>query len=216
MFRRRTVLSVSAAAAIVAATPLLAACGSQAHPGAAAVVDGRRITVSQLQAQVAGVREAQYRAPQSAQLVQGSGTLSLVVLNRMVFDRVVARDARDAGVKVSDRQVQSLRASYEKSAGGATGLKQLWLQQQGIAPDEIDTTVRNQLLMDGVAKHLGVDRSRPEGQQALVKSLAATSKKMGIDVNPRYGTWNDDQVTLGQAKEAWITPPATATATSGQ
>ncbi|MGK5549937.1 SurA N-terminal domain-containing protein, partial [Streptomyces sp. URMC 127] len=55
MLRRRTALSVTAAA-LLAAAPLLTACGQTAHPGAAAVVGDDRITVSQLQRQVADVR----------------------------------------------------------------------------------------------------------------------------------------------------------------
>lgn len=51
MIRRRTALSVSAMSSLLLAAPLLTACGSAAHPGAAAVVDGKRITVSQLQSQ---------------------------------------------------------------------------------------------------------------------------------------------------------------------
>jgi hypothetical protein len=52
MTRRRTAFPVLAASALLAAVPLLTACGSAAHPGAAAVVDGKRITEAQLQGEV--------------------------------------------------------------------------------------------------------------------------------------------------------------------
>ncbi|MEU9121992.1 SurA N-terminal domain-containing protein [Streptomyces sp. NPDC048506] len=204
MFRRRTALSVSATAALLAAAPLLAACGSGAHPGAAAIVDGKRITVAQLQAKVKDVRAAQAKSPQGGQLIMNTGRLSLATLNGMIFDQVLARSARDAGVKVSARAVQNWRAGAEKQAGGAERLKAMWLQQ-GIAPDEVDGMVRNQLLLDGIAKHLGADRNTPQGQQALARTLSKTSRSMGIDVNPRFGTWDDKEVILGRTKEPWIT-----------
>ncbi|MET7798304.1 SurA N-terminal domain-containing protein [Streptomyces decoyicus] len=204
MFRRRTALSVSATAALLAAAPLLAACGSDAHPGAAAIVDGKRITVSQLQAKVKDVRAAQAESPQGGQMIMNTGRLSLATLNGMIFDEVLARGAKDAGVTVTRRDVQRWRGEAEKQAGGAERLKAMWLQQ-GVAPDEIDSTVRNQLLLDGVARHLGADRGKPQGQQKLAQSLAKTSRSMGIDVNPRFGKWDDHQVILGETKEAWIT-----------
>lgn len=204
MFRRRTALSVSATAGLLAAAPLLAACGSGAHPGAAALVDGKRITVSQLQAKVKDVRAAQAKSPQGDQLVMNTGRLSLATLNGMIFDEVLARGAHDAGVTVSRRDVQRWRAAAEKQAGGADRLKEMWLQQ-GIAPDEIDAMVRNQLLLDGVAQRLGADRGKPQGQQKLAQALAKTSRSMGIDVNPRFGKWDDQQVILGETKEPWIT-----------
>ncbi|MEJ8648562.1 SurA N-terminal domain-containing protein [Streptomyces sp. MS1.AVA.3] len=204
MFRRRTALSVSATAALLAAAPLLAACGSDAHPGAAAIVDGKRITVSQLQAKVKDVRAAQAESPQGGQMIMNTGRLSLATLNGMIFDEVLARGAKEAGVTVTRRDVQRWRAEAEKQAGGAERLKAMWLQQ-GVAPDEIDSTVRNQLLLDGVARHLGADRGKPQGQQKLAQALAKTSRSMGIDVNPRFGKWDDHQVILGETKDAWIT-----------
>ncbi|WP_328386429.1 SurA N-terminal domain-containing protein [Streptomyces sp. NBC_00400] len=204
MFRRRTALSVSATAGLLAAAPLLAACGSDAHPGAAALVDGKRITVAQLQAKVKDVRAAQAKSPQGDQLIMNTGRLSLATLNGMIFDEVLARGAHDAGVTVTRRDVQRWRAQAEKQAGGADRLKEMWLQQ-GIAPDEIDAMVRNQLLLDGVAQRLGADRGKPQGQQKLAQALAKTSRSMGIDVNPRFGKWDDHQVILGETKDPWIT-----------
>ncbi|MET9290557.1 SurA N-terminal domain-containing protein [Streptomyces sp. NPDC003077] len=202
MFRRRTVLSVSAAA-VLATAPLLTACGSGAHPGAAAVVGGERITVSQLQARVNDIRAAQSASPQAAELVRNTGRLNLATLNSMIFERVLERGAKDAGVKVTRRDVQQWRAAAEERAGGPERLKAMWLQQ-AIAPDEIDGVVRNQLLMDGLARRVGADRTQPDGQRRLAESLARTSRSMGIDVNPRYGTWDDRQVILGEHQDRWL------------
>ncbi|QHC20696.1 SurA N-terminal domain-containing protein [Streptomyces sp. GS7] len=207
MFRRRTALSVSAAAALLAATPLLAACGTDAHPGAAAIVDGKRITVAQLQSRVRDIRAAQATSPQGEQLVTNTGRLSLATLNGMIFDEVLARAAKDAGVRVTRSDVQQWRETAEQRSGGAERLKLMWIQQ-GIAPDEIDAMARNQLLMDGLARHLGADRNLPQGQQKLAQVLSRTSRDMGIDVNPRFGKWDDQQVILGETKDPWITPAA--------
>jgi hypothetical protein len=206
---RRLALSVTAAA-LLAASPLLAACGGTAYPGAAAVVDGDRITVSQLQARVADVRDAQRGSAQSAQLIQDTGQLSRATLNSMIFDRILARAAKDAGVTVSRSDVQEARTAAERSAGGADRLRQMWLQQYAIGPGQVEATIRNQVAMDKLAQALGADRNSPEGQAKIVDALRAASTKMGIDINPRFGTWDDKQVLLGNAKVPWLrdTQPA--------
>nr|WP_030282155.1 SurA N-terminal domain-containing protein [Streptomyces catenulae] len=205
MLRRRTVLSVSVSAALLA-TPLLTACGSDAHPGAAAIVGGQRITVAQLQAKVKDVRRAQSKSPQGGQLISNTGQLSLITLNGMIFRQVLERSADREGVSVSRADVQKWRSTAEKELGGPERLKAVWLQQQSVAPDEVDATVRNQLLLDGLAKKIGADRASAAGQRRLVDNLARTSRAMGVDVNPRFGSWNDRRVILGATKDPWISP----------
>ncbi|MFI1657730.1 SurA N-terminal domain-containing protein [Streptomyces sp. NPDC020472] len=198
---RRTALTVSAA--LLAAAPLLTACGSDAHPGAAAVVGGQRIEVAGLQAQVEDVRDAQAASPQSAQLVAATGDLSRRKLNVMIFDRVVDEVARDNGVTAGRAELQQARDSFVRQAGGEEQLKSVLLQEQGVAPDQIDAFVRRNVLMNKIAQKLGVTES-PEGQKKLTDVFSAASKKLGIEVNPRYGRWDDAQVRLSDTTAPWL------------
>ncbi|MFG3497843.1 SurA N-terminal domain-containing protein [Streptomyces sp. NPDC047928] len=199
--RRRTALSLSAA--LMAAAPLLTACGSDAHPGAAAVVGGDRIEVGALQAQVKDVRAAQQASPQAEQLIKATGDLNREKLNSMIFDRVVERVASDAGVTVTRKEIQQTRKTAAEQSGGDEQLAAMLLQQQGVAPDEIDAVVRRNILMNKVADKLGVTNS-PEGQRKLTELFTAASKKLRIDVNPRYGTWDDTKIQLGRYSAPWI------------
>ncbi|MEE1755914.1 SurA N-terminal domain-containing protein [Streptomyces sp. SP18CS02] len=199
--RRRTALS--AAAALLAAAPLLTACGSDAHPGAAAVIDGDRIEVAALQAQVKDVRTAQQASPQADQLIKATGDLNREKLNGMIFDRVVQRVADDLGVTASRKEVQETRRAAAEQSGGETQLAAMLLQQQGIAPDEIDAVVRRNVLMNKVAEKLGAT-STPEGQQKLTEVFGAASKALRIDVNPRYGSWDNEKIQLGEYSAPWL------------
>ncbi|MFB7447163.1 SurA N-terminal domain-containing protein [Streptomyces sp. NPDC056194] len=198
---RRTALTVSAA--LLAAGPLLTACGNDAHPGAAAVVGGERIEVSSLQAQVEDVRDAQAASPQSAQLVAATGDLSRRKLNVMIFDRVVDKVARDHGVTATRAELQQTRDSFVRQGGGEDQLKAVLLQQQGVAPDQIDDFVRRNVLMNKIAQKLGVTENA-EGQKKLTDVFSAASKDLGIDVNPRYGRWDDAQVRLSDTTAPWL------------
>ncbi|MFE7890720.1 SurA N-terminal domain-containing protein [Streptomyces sp. NPDC057412] len=199
--RRRTALLLSAA---LAAAPLLTACGSDAHPGAAAVVGDQRITVAQLENRVSEVRDAQRAAVPDeaayAQVIARSGTLPRDVLHTMVLDRVLHRAALDHGVSVTRKEVQEMRDGLEKQVGGAKALETSWLQQYGVPPQRLDDNLRLQLEAQKLATALGTDTGKP----AFWDALAAASKKLDIDLNPRYGTWDTRQSARTDAKAPWL------------
>jgi hypothetical protein len=199
---RRTALSVSAAV-LIAAAPLLTACGSDAHPGAAAVVGGQRIEVSSVQSEVKDVRTAQAASPQSAQLIKATGDLTRQKLHGMIFDRVVAKVARENGVTATRAEIQQARAAFVQQSGGEEQLAAALLQQQSVAPDQIDDVARRAVLMDKIAAKLGATNS-PEGQQRLTEAFSRASKELRIDVNPRFGAWDNDKITLATYNAPWL------------
>ncbi|MDJ0460450.1 SurA N-terminal domain-containing protein [Streptomyces sp. H27-C3] len=200
--RRRTALSVSTA--LLVAAPFLAACGNDAHPGAAAVVGGDRIEVSALQSKVKDVREAQQASPQSAQLIGATGQLGRAKLYDLIVDRVVQRAADDAGAGVTRKEIQAARAGAAQESQGEEQLAATYLQQRGIAPDQINDAIRRDVLVGKLAAALGASNT-PEGQQKVNAAFVAASKALHIDVNPRYGSWDDKKMQLGDYKTPWIT-----------
>ncbi|GCB48673.1 SurA N-terminal domain-containing protein [Streptomyces sp. NL15-2K] len=199
--RRRTALLLSAA---IAAAPLLTACGNDAHPGAAAVVGGQRITVAQLETRVNEVREAQRAAvPDDAQYEQAiakTGTLTRDTLHNMVLDRVLHRAAQDAGVTVNRKEMQQMRSGLEQQTGGPQALEAAWLQEYGIAPERLDENLRLQLEAQKLAAKLGTDTADP----AFWKTLSKASEDLGVDLNPRYGNWDVQKSSRVDAKTPWV------------
>ncbi|MFG2683309.1 SurA N-terminal domain-containing protein [Streptomyces sp. NPDC048392] len=200
--RRRPALLLTAA--IAAAAPLLAACGNDAHPGAAAVVGDQRITVAQLENRVDEVREAQRAAvpdeTQYQQVVAKTGTLTRDTLHGMVLDQVLHRAAQDAGVSVTRREVQGMRGGLEEQAGGPAQLETVWLQQYGVPPERLDANLRLQLEAQKLAQSLGTGTSRPEFWQALSEA----SKKLDVDLNPRYGAWDVQKSSRVDTRTPWV------------
>ncbi|MFD8691222.1 SurA N-terminal domain-containing protein [Streptomyces sp. NPDC059651] len=214
--RRRTALTVSAA--LLAAAPLLAACGSQAHPGAAAVVGGDRITVATVQGQVADVRQAQDTSKQAAQITNQSGQLVRAKLHGLILDRVLDKASADAGVTVTRAEVQQMRQSAVAQYKGEAGLRAAVLQERWIAPDQIDAFLREQIQLTKLGQALGADPTTPAGTKVLGDALTKASKSLEVDVNPRFGTWNNQQIQLAEYKAPWITQvtkPAQSAAEAG-
>ncbi|MEV0737053.1 SurA N-terminal domain-containing protein [Streptomyces sp. NPDC050549] len=200
--RRRTALVLTAV--IAAAAPALTACGSEAHPGAAAVVGGQRITVAQLQSRVDEVRVAQRAAVQDqAQYVRAiatTGGLTRETLYGMVFGQVVHRAAQDADVTVTRKDIQDMRAALAQQAGGSKALEATWLAQYGVPPQRLDENLRLQVEGRKLAAKLGTDTSRP----AFWKALSTASKELHVDLNPRYGTWDVEKSSRVDAKTPWV------------
>jgi outer membrane murein-binding lipoprotein Lpp len=204
--RRRTALVLSAA--LVAAAPVLTACGSDAHPGAAAVVGGQRITVAQLESRVNEVRAAQKAATkdeaQYEQTIARTGTLARDTLHGMVLDRVLDRAAKNAGVSVTRKDTQQLRASLEQQAGGAQALETAWLQNYGVAPAHLDDSLRTEIEAQKLAATLGVDMNTTEGKTTFWKAMSVASKELRVDLNPRYGAWDVQKSSRVDAKTPWL------------
>ncbi|MFG2307777.1 SurA N-terminal domain-containing protein [Streptomyces sp. NPDC048566] len=212
--RRRTALVLSAA--LAAAAPLLAGCGSDAHPGAAAVVGGERITVAQLESRVKEVRSAQRAAvPDEAgyeQAVAKTGALTRDTLHGMVLDRVLDRAARNAGVSVTRKDTQSMRSSLEQQAGGAKALETAWLQNYGVAPRRLDDSLRTEIEARKVAAALGADMNTPDGKAAFWKAMSAASRQLHVDLNPRYGAWDVRKSGRVDAGTPWLREVSSAQA----
>ncbi|MGW1292818.1 SurA N-terminal domain-containing protein [Streptomyces sp. NPDC002533] len=201
--RRRTALAVTAATLLAA--PLLAACGNEAHPGAAAVVGGERITVAAVQERAAEVRTAQESSPQAAQLVNKSGQLNRAKLHGLIFGRILDRAAADAGVTVSRKEIQEMRQAGLAQQGGEAQFEAMMLQQRWVAPDQIDADMRQEVQLPKLARALGADLGTPAGQQVVGEALTKASKALDIDVNPRFGAWDDQKMQLGNYSAPWIT-----------
>ena len=206
--RRRTALLLTAA--IAAAAPVLTACGSDSHPGAAAVVGGQRITVAQLENRVNEVRTAQRAAvandAQYKQAVAQTGSLTRDTLHNMVLDRVLHRAAQDNGVTVTTKEIQQMRTGLEQQVGGSKALETAWLQQYGVAPKRLDDNLRLQLEAQKLAQTLGTDTSKP----AFWSALSKASKELHVDLNPRYGAWDVQKSSRVDAKTPWVREVTTA------
>ncbi|WP_406352769.1 SurA N-terminal domain-containing protein [Streptomyces sp. NBC_00658] len=204
--RRRTALVLSAA--IVAAAPLLTACGSEAHPGAAAVVGGQRITIAQLESRVNEVRTAQRAATtdeaQYEQAVAKTSGLTRNTLHTMVLDRVLDEAAENAGVSVTRKDTQQLRTSLEQQAGGAKELEAAWLTQYGVAPKRLDESLRTEIEAQKLAAAIGADMNTTEGQATFWKAMSEASKTLDVDLNPRYGAWDVKQSSRVDVKTPWL------------
>jgi hypothetical protein len=194
--RRAALASVGLAAAAV-----LTACGATAHPGAAAVVGDTRITTASLQSHVTAFRTA--LAAQSGSSTEGSGlvrhTLQVLVEAQLVDDALAAK-----GLTVSAAEVQQAHTQAVAQTGSEAALEQAFLAQLGLAPSDMDTYFRMAVGEQKLLAAAGVSPASSQADSALQSILSDAAKRVGVSVNPRYGSWDAGAAVVNAAAEPWV------------
>jgi hypothetical protein len=185
--RTRPAAALAAALAAAALTGGLTGCSTQDRLGAAAVVDGHRITTDEVQQ---STREYLKVVPEAEQR-----NAQLRILERMILSRVIDKEARKVGVHASPGEVARERDDLLGSVGGRKGLiRQLGTGQAPIvlAPSYVDRWFKDRVLYTKIVRKLAAGAD-PQTQQAADKAnreFIKTGRAMDIEVSPRYGTWS--------------------------
>jgi hypothetical protein len=169
--------TLAALAALAVAGLGLTGCDSKA--GTAAVVNGNRITETQL---------SDYLAPnaQPINVSDGAGgsfgvPARVFVLQYLIRDQVFPLLLSNAGSSVTADQLSADRADAIATLAGDEATLQKQVAQAGLKPRFEAVMVRQQELTDLVGKKLTT-------QQQLTDAIAKI--KDAVSVNPRFGSWD--------------------------
>lgn len=197
-----------AAAGATLATLSLAAC-TPTLLGSAAVVEGERIPVSQVEGAIVAARDLQVQYGGPAELGPRAAHDEV---HRRVIDVVFSRAAADLGVSVTDGEVAEREAEERTKAGSEDAYIQGFALQNGTTAAEIPNLLRRTILTEKmlakVVADAGGNIGEAEARQKLTERLVSTAKKMTIKVNPRYGTFDADQGQIVPARPDYFRPPS--------
>ncbi|MDD2817788.1 MAG: SurA N-terminal domain-containing protein [Candidatus Nanopelagicales bacterium] len=176
-------------AAVLALGLALTACTGSA--GDAAVVGESQVTEASLNSNVSEVLVAQGFATDKSDPQLVKNTLNwLVVMN--LLDQVAA----DNNVAVTQGEIDREHAAEVKSAGSEEALEAAYLKQS-VAPSQISERIRFALTAQKVAKAVAPNATPEQATAALVAAVVAKSKAVNPEVNPRFGTWDSQNLQLG-------------------
>lgn len=182
-------------AAAALATLLLAGCGST-QAGAAAVVDGKAISSSQVGDLVNEVRVEIEALPKGAVAqVPAVVDLNAMVINRLILDEVVELAAAVTGVTASPADVVEFRDSIFAQYGKEKILAQI-ASQNGVSSTAVNEFFRAVLIERRMGQVLVPNGTSDEQTQAMVLLLTETSRAMNISISPRFGEWNPNNLQL--------------------
>jgi hypothetical protein len=123
----------------------------------------------------------------------------------LVQNTVIERAAADAGVSVTDDEAQQDHAAALQQFGGSEeALDATLLQQYGVAPSQADDFFRTNALVGKLITSLGFQPGSDGGQTAVVDAISKTADKLGVTINPRYGTWDRKKAVIGDTTDPWV------------
>ena len=191
----RAIIAVSLAVAGLA----LAACGAT-PAGSAAVVGDERISEATLATEVAAVVQAQGKPADET-----SPELASTVLDRMVKQVLVDLLATEAGIEVTQGQIETQLQGYDQQVGGRTNVEVIFLDS-GVAPSQIDGVVKLNLQAEALGQALAPSGSPEEQSMALVEALGALSAALETEVSPRFGSWDAANLSVGAVPDDLSVP----------
>lgn len=181
---------ITATVGLAVASLALAACGGE--PGAAAVIGSDRISETAFSQQVQDVLAAQQKPRDAA-----DPAITAATMNMLVVESLVHQLADQAGIIVTPGQIESILIAQDAKLGGRANVEAYYAQQYGIAPSQINDTVRFTIELDALGKALDPTGTADTQRQAVGQAVAVLSEVLGVTVSPRYGTWDSKNVQLG-------------------
>lgn len=170
---------------------VLAGCG-EGSPGAAAVVETKRLTVEELQQRTAAFLDAYPEATSSGVTPDLVATVNV---ENFVRGAVVDAAAADLGVSVTETEI----ADFITELGGFEETARR-TSSRGVPPEPelVRAEVRSALLQRAIGEAAaGPGASDEDIDIATREAVDAMSAELDIQVNPRYGTWDGSLVNQG-------------------
>lgn len=163
------------------------ACG-ETQLGAAALVGGERIPISEIQDSVAKTKA--FLEAQSV-LASGEGPTAGDEVERRVIELIFQRTATEVGVTATDTEVAALVEEQRTGIGGQTRFLQA-LAVNGIGPERVDAVFRTEVLSRKISEKLSAGQKLSQGelQRRLQQKLIAVAATLDIKINPRYGSFD--------------------------
>lgn len=168
MLLSRRVAAVASSAALALG---LTACDTD-MVGSAALVGDERISVSELQDHVREVLAVQDAEPSGDQR-----NLQMTLLNRMIGFELRDHIAAASDITVTEAEIDTFIADQllaQTPDGDLTPV----LAQNAMTEETLREAVREVLVLGRIG-----------GQQPYLEAMAAASEEVGVEVNPRYGSW---------------------------
>jgi SurA-like protein len=178
---------------------VIAGCGNAFVPPAA-VVDGRRITQSDLELELAAL----LTSPQFAEQVKGPGgeaarkDLTRRLLSFLIETEVILEYARAHHIRATPQEVDGQLQQVIQQAGGRDRLD-AELRRRGLSIDRVRLNLERQIVAQKV--QAAVQGQDPNAQDAFTGWLQRRLQQADIAVNPRFGTFDP--------RDASITPITT-------
>ena len=190
-----------AVAVVVAVT--LTACAGLGEAGSAASIGGVQVTTDFLSEQVDAVQEQRGETPGAP-----DNALVLGILQRLIITELVGQAATAQNITITQGDIDGAQAELEAQLGGAEALTAAFLDSD-VPAGSISQQVQLSLQVQALGVFLAPDAD-PESQQlAVVQYVTGWGVQEGVEVSPRFGTWDAGRLTIGPTPSDLSSRPGT-------
>jgi hypothetical protein len=136
---------------------------------------------------------------------QDSPGVPTAVLQFLIQSQVVQSALDAKGLSVTASEVTAAEAQNAAQLGGAAQLSSAFVAGTGLPPSDLDAYFRTVVGETKLVAATGVKQATKQQFDAdVAKVLDAQVAKIGVDVNPRYGSWDAATGGLGAASQPWL------------
>jgi len=131
--------------------------------------------------------------------------LASLTTERLVLNALIGSYAQDNGISLTQTQIEDGVAQLAEANGGQDALNQLALQS-GVPVEELEDTVATNLIVTAIGSELNAAGDAAAQVESARVALAEYSRAIDVEVAPRYGTWDDEQLAIVPGSD--LTEPA--------
>lgn len=169
----------------------LSACAQVENAGAAAIVEGKEISVATVSQQYKEII-----TDLDGELKPGTDkSMTRAIVGAFVVNELVALAAKELGVEVTEATAQLMERNYISSFGG----KKAFIKTaagSGIARSAIRQNVYTSANFEAIGVALDPTGDSNTQSDAAIQFLLDYIKHVDIEVNPRFGQWNAQTFSL--------------------
>ena len=178
--------------ALIAAVSLvsLTACG---QANTAATLGDITITQEEVQTTVAEMLAAREGVDTTQMQLETGATLNRSQLRFKIITTVFEEIVKELKIKLTTAEITKASTGLVTQSGGAEALAKNLVAAQ-IAESNFTTYVRAILISDKLSSALAASGvAEADVANKISELVAAKAKELDIKVNPRYGTWDNEQ-----------------------
>ena len=189
----------------VLAALLLTSCSSM---NLAIIVGDKEFSINDLQKPVDEILEAR-KSFDTSQVQLASGVeLGRNQAQFAIISVLLDQIASDMKINFTNADIAKRRTEIVAQVGGEAELPKA-LASSNLAASNLEPYIKVRLIIDKLTSdlvELGV--SPEQASEEVSKLIVATAKKLGVEVNPKYGTWNAANASIesGDITDGAVTP----------
>lgn len=185
--------------AFVAATVALTGCSKV---DSAATVGDAQIALSDLQSQVDLILSERDGVDTSQMQLEDGEALTRSQLSYMISNLIIEGVAKDEKIEITTSEIEAYKTEIYTNIGGQENLPNV-LVSAAIPSTSLDDVLRRDLILRKIGQKQSAAGSDDAAVNASIQKLVTDkANSLKVTVNPRYGTWDVNTLTVVASEPA--------------